>query len=133
MRRSNPVVEDHYYRDMRSTRAAVSGDGFTIARNGLLPGLRADRQEAMLEGAIVPNGIRSRRDPLSSQPYDYQEGQIGYKYQLRPSQMKESNSVDLMRKARASYYSRINRFSQAALPVSEVNKPPPPLVGLAKP
>jgi hypothetical protein len=106
---------------MRANSQPRSIAGLSIAPSGLLPGLRADRQEFMLEGAIDPRNIQARRDPMASLPNSYAEGAIGFEYQLRPSQMSESNTVDLMKRARQSYYNHVNMFQPPNVATSDVN------------
>lgn len=118
--RPNPVMQDNYYRDLQASRLARSITSGPIAKNGWLPGLKANRQEWMLEGAMDPQNIRARRDGKSSLPYDYQTGAQGFKYQLRPSQMSQSDSISLMQKARASFANHTNLFQLPAVPVNQV-------------
>lgn len=118
--RPNPVMRDNYYRDLKTTRKAQSITDCPIAKNGLLPGLRADRQESMLEGSIDPANMRARRDPKTSLPNNYQEGAEGFEYQLRPSQQQSGNSVGLIQKARQSFYNHANMFQPRSTPVDQI-------------
>lgn len=119
-KRRNPRVQDRFYRDMRANNQPRSVANLSIASSGLLPGLKPSRQAFMLEGAIDPANIRAMHDPITSLPNNYQEGNIGFQYQLRPSQQTESNSVGLVQKARRSWYNRVNMFAIPAEPVRPV-------------
>lgn len=121
-KRPNPVVGDRFYSDMQLDARPRNVAGYSIARSGLLPGMRANRQEVYLEGSIDPANHRARTDPLSSLPNNFQEGAIGFQYQLRQSQMQESNSVPLVQKARQSYYQEANLLQPPNVPVSDVGK-----------
>lgn len=76
-----------------------------------------------LEGAIDPENMMRRINPLRAQPYDYIQGAEGFDFRTLPSSVyKSHDSTQLISKARSSYASRLVSLGQ--LPSLEVNNVP---------
>jgi hypothetical protein len=123
-RGDNKVVRDKFYSTMRLPTAPRSGSGFSLARTGGIPNMDPRRDAFLQEGAIDPANIRHRQDPINSLPYDFQTGNLGFKYQLAPDQMTATSSIPLMQKARQSFYNRVNLLQPMGLPVRDVTSQP---------
>jgi hypothetical protein len=106
---------------MRLDSLPRNGDGYAMARSPGLAGLDPRRQEFLLEGSIDPANKRARHRPLQAPPNSYAEGSEGFYYQLPASTRKFTNNVDLMKKARESYSSRLGLLQPPADPVSVKN------------
>jgi len=71
----------------------------------------------MLEGAIDPANIRARHNPMRAPPNSFAQGAEGFGYAV-PTAVAHSG-VNLIKKSRQSYLSRINRL-QPDMPAAQV-------------
>lgn len=123
---SRGVVRDKFYTSMKLDSMPRNAAGYSLARSGGMPNMNPKRQEFMLEGAIDPQAIRARHDPLHAKPNSYAQGAEGFQYELPASTGRSRDAVDLMRKARESYANRLNRLQPQSVPVREQGQRVPP-------
>lgn len=98
-------------------KVPLNGDFLTIKYNKNYGNKSYNQQ---LEGAINPENIRRKIDPLHAPPYDYNTGAEGIDFRILPSSTyKATNSLDLINKARASYASRLSYLGN--LPIMQMN------------
>ena len=112
------VTRDTFYRSMKLTGSARNGAGYSLARSGGIPNLNPRRQEFMLEGAIDPANIRARHNPGRAPPNSFAQGAEGFGYAL-PTAPAHSD-VNLVKKSRQSYLSRVNRLQPDLPPAQAV-------------
>ena len=112
------VTRDTFYNSMKAPSRARNGDGFALARSGGLPNLNP-RQEFMLEGAIDPANIRARHNPSRAPPNSFAQGGEGFQY--TPPTAPARNEVDLVKRSRQSYLSRVTRLDPNPTPAPQVS------------
>ena len=102
-------IRDKAYNSMRLSSAPRNGDGFLLPRSTFSDNPKHDA--FLMEGAIDPNVIRQRVNPISeAAPVTHEDALYGIDSTMTTS----SDSVDLVQKARSSLYNYKNRFN--ALP-----------------
>ena len=109
-------IRDKAYNSMRLSSAPRNGDGFLLPRSTLSSNPRHD--SFLMEGAIDPNVIRQRVNPISeAAPVTHEDALYGIDYTMTTS----TDSVGLVQKARSSLYNYKNRFNAlaSAMPPSD--------------
>ena len=115
-------IRDQAHNALRLSSAPRNGEGFLLPRSTFSDNPRHDA--FLLDGAIDPNVIRQRVNPIS----EAAPGEPGSEYSLYGADrtMQTSNDqVDLIKQARASLYNYKNRFN--ALPSAAATPAPPTL------
>lgn len=98
----------------------LNGDWLSMPYNTNYGGKSYNQQ---LEGAIDPQNMMRKLNPLRARPYDYIQGAEGFDFRTLPESVyKSHNSVDLVAKAAASYSSRLVSYGQ--MPSLQVNNVP---------
>lgn len=100
--------KDTYYSAMKMPTLPRNGGYFSLGRGKVDDNPRVD--SFMLEGAIDPNTIRRKADPLHSTPNLYAFGSQGAEYAVPESAMRSNNNVNLLVTARKSFANYKNRF-----------------------
>ena len=111
-------IRDQAYNSMRLSSAPRNGDGFLLPRATLSDNPK--HASFLMEGAIDPNVIRQRVNPISeAAPVTHEDALYGIDSTMTTS----SDSVDLVQKARSSLYNYKNRFNAlaSAMPPSSAN------------
>jgi len=106
--RSNVTLSQYYLSVRKQPKNSQN-----ILQKGTPDGQSANREDPKgfaIDGSIDPNYIRGKTDPTSAQPFRYYEGGEGRLYELPPTAYKSSNSVDLIRAAKQSYYNRMSMY-----------------------
>ena len=108
-------IRDQAYNALKLSSAPRNGDGFLLPRSTFLNNPKPDA--FLMEGAIDPNVIRQRVNPISeAAPVTHEDALYGIDSTMTTS----SDSVDLVQKARSSLYNYKNRFNALASAI-----PPP--------
>ena len=99
-------IRDKASSSMRLTSAPRNGDGYLLPRSTFSDKPKLD--SFLMDGAIDPNVIRQRVNPISeAEPVTHEDALYG----IDATMTKESNSVDLIQKARSGLYNYKNRFN----------------------
>ena len=107
-------IRDQAYNALKLSSAPRNGDGFLLPRSTFLNNPK--HAAFLMEGAIDPNVIRQRVNPISeAAPVTHEDALYGIDSTMTTS----TDSVDLVQKARSSLYNYKNRFN--ALPPSSAN------------
>ena len=99
-------IRDQAYNSLKLSSAPRNGDGFLLPRSTFLNNPKHDA--FLMDGAIDPNVIRQRVNPISeAAPVTHESALYGIDSTMTTS----SDSVDLVQKARSSLYNYKNRFN----------------------
>ena len=109
---STRKLRDQYYNDMKQSSQPRNGTGYSFDKmKGQLPNTNPKDDAFMVDGAIDPNKIRKRTDPVHSLPDSFDNGTLYDKFQLPQSTYEEVDSHGLLLKASNSFNNYKNRFN----------------------
>jgi hypothetical protein len=109
-------IRDQAYNALKLSSAPRNGDGYLLPRSTFSDNPKHDA--FLLDGAIDPNVIRQRVNPISEgTPVTHEDALYG----IDSTMTNSSDSVDLVQKARNGLYNYKNRFN-AIPPVIPTDK-----------